>query len=202
MEEKEERRIEVVYLRPSEIGTGFGNPRKAATSKKAAELCESLNKFGDFGVLVVDENNDIISGNQRLNEFLASGDDSPRLCKKLIGYSVAEKRAINIKSNLHAGEWDVDILADWTADLNIDVGLKIEEQSDPYNHDIDAMELVHYEKYDYVLIACRDELSYNSLVRTLGIEDKHVLLGPKKRKIKGRAIWFEDMKVNFVTKDE
>lgn len=62
------------------------------------------------------------------------------------------------------------------------------------------MELIHYEKYDYVLIACKDELSYNSLVRTLGIEEAKTLIGPKKRPIRGRAIWYDDMKVDFVPK--
>lgn len=40
--------------------------------------------------------------------------------KHLIGYTQEEFRAINIKDNVHAGEWDIDILADWTADLNVD----------------------------------------------------------------------------------
>ena len=43
------------------------------------------------------------------------------LCKRLIGYSEADLRAINIKDNTHAGEWDLDLLADWTADLTTDL---------------------------------------------------------------------------------
>lgn len=97
----------------------------------------------------------------------------------------------------------MDLLADWTADLNVDLGIDPEKKDDEIeNRTIDAMELIHYEKYDYVLIACRDELSYNSLVRSLGIEDKKVLIGPKKRPIKCRAIWFDDMKVDFVPKEK
>jgi len=85
----------------------------------------------------------------------------------------------------------------------IDLGIDTEgskKEPDPNEREIKEMELIHYEKYDYVLIACRDELSYNSLTRILGIEDKKVLVGPKKRPIKGRAIWYDDLKVDLVPK--
>ncbi|MDR2597299.1 MAG: hypothetical protein LBC76_08280 [Treponema sp.] len=194
---KPARRIEVVWLRPSEIGTGFGNPRKPADKKNASDLRESLETLDDFGVLVVDENKDIIAGNQRLRQFIEIGDDEPKLCKQLIGYTRAEKRAINIKANTHAGTWDTDLLADWTADLNINLGIneKLEKAAD--ERSIKEMELIHYEKYNYVLIACRNELDYNNLVRTLGIEDSHVPIC-KTRKIKARAIWYDKMKAKLV----
>jgi len=191
------RRIEVVWLRPSEIGTGFGNPRKPADKKNASDLRESLETFGDFDLLVVDENKDIIAGNQRLRQFIEMGDDEPKLCKQLFGYSRAEKRAINIKANTHAGTWDTDILADWTADLNINLGINEALEKAADERSIREMELIHYEKYNYVLIACRNELDYNNLVRTLGIEDSQVPIC-KTRKIKARAIWYDKMKAKLV----
>lgn len=196
---EENKRIEVVELHISDIKTTFGNPRKIA-KKKLEELRKSLETYGDFGVFVVNEENELIAGHQRLTVLKEMHYQGTLLCKRLIGYSEAELRAINIKDNTHAGEWDLDLLADWTADLNLDLGLEIEKKT-VLERPIDEMELIHYEKYDYVLIACRDELSYNSLIRSLGIEDKKVLIGPKKRPIKGRAIWFEDMNVDFVPKE-
>ena len=201
-EVKQEKRIEVVKLQAKEIKTEFGNPRKI-TKNKLKELQKSMEDYGDFGLFLIDENNNVIAGNQRLQVLMKTNPNQEILCKRLIGYSEAELRAINIKDNTHAGEWDLDLLADWTADLNVDLGIDPEKKDDEIeNRTIDAMELIHYEKYDYVLIACRDELSYNSLVRSLGIEDKKVLIGPKKRPIKGRAIWFDDMKVDFVPKEK
>ena len=200
--EKTDRRIEVVYCRPSEIGTKFGNPRKPADKAKAAELRESLETFGDFDLLVIDENNDIIAGNQRLRQFQEMGDDEPKLCKRLIGYSRAEKRAINIKANTHAGTWDNDLLADWTADLNINLGIDEKLEKAAEERSIREMELIHYEKYNYVLIACRNELDYNQLVRTLGIDDKEVVIARKRegknRTVKARAIWYDKMNVKLV----
>jgi len=195
------RRIEVIYLRPSEIGTGFGNPRKPADKKNAEDLRVSLDTFGDFGCLVVDENRDIIAGNERLKQFILVGDDEPKLCKQLLGYTRAEKRAINIKANLHSGTWDTDLLADWTADLNVNLGINEKLEKSAEERSIKEMELIHYERYNYVLIACRNELDYNNLVRTLGIEDAKVPIC-KTRKIKARAIWYDKMKAKLVPLQE
>jgi hypothetical protein len=204
-QEKPQRRIEVVYLRPSQIGTNFGNPRKEKKNG-AEELQSSLKAYGDFGVLVVDENLDIICGNQRLKEFIRTGDDEPKLCKQLFGYSIAEKRAINIKGNIHAGEWDVDLLADWTADLNGDLGIKESLKKEMDERSIREMELIAYEKYSYVLLATRTELDFNQLARRLGIEDKEVVIARKKdgkhRTIQARAIWYDTIKARILSKEE
>jgi len=194
--DKPARRIEVVWRRPSEIKTRFGNPRKPADKKNARELKESLQTFGDFDLMLIDENEDIIAGNQRLKQFIEIGDDEPKLCKQLFGYSKAEKKAINIKSNVHAGTWDLNMLADWTADIGINLGIK--ELEDPEQREIKEMELIHYEKYDYVIIACRSELDYNDLVRKLGIEGKKVKIS--KRKINARAIWYDEIEAEIVPK--
>ena len=197
-----EKRIDVVEIAVSEIKTGFGNPRKIS-KKKVDELTKSLDTFGNFGIIVIDENDEVIAGNQRLAILKESDPDAVVLCKRLIGYSEAEKRAINIKDNTHSGEWDLDLLADWTADLNIDLGLDL-PSVDPTERSIKEMELIHYEKYDYVMIVCRDELSYNSLIRALDLEDKKVLItnraGNTIRKIKARAIWYDDLPVDLVPK--
>ena len=93
--------IEVVEIPLSELKDDIGNPRKI-TKKKAKELQESLEQFGDFGIIVIDEHNNIISGHQRVNALKANkGENQTVLCKKLIGYSETELRAINIKANTH-----------------------------------------------------------------------------------------------------
>ena len=63
------------------------------------------------------------------------------------------------------------------------------------------MEPIHYEQYDYVLIACRNELDYNDLVRKLGI-DGAMMKVAKSRKIKGRAIWYEQMKGQIIDAED
>lgn len=184
-----ERRIEVVEMRVGDIKTGFGNPRKIG-KKKREELKRSLEQFGDFGIFLIDEQDNVIAGNMRqaiLNEI---DPDTVVTCKRLIGYTEAELRAINIKDNTHAGEWDLDLLADWTADLNMDLGLDL-QQSGPGERKIKEMELLNYEKYDYVMIVCKNEMDYNELSRKLGIDGAKVKINDKK-KIKARAVWYHE----------
>ena len=193
------KRIEVVEMHVCDIKTGFGNPRKI-TKKKREELEKSLEQHGDFGIFLIDEEDNIIAGNQRLAVLMNKDPMTKVLCKRLIGYSNAELRAINIKDNTHSGEWDLDMLADWTADLIIDLGIE-EEKPDPDERSIKDMEPVRFEKYDYVLIACMNEIDYNELTRNLGIEGKKMKVA-KSRKIKARAVWYHDMKCQIVPKEE
>lgn len=198
--EKQEKRIEVVELKVKDLNFEFENPRKPLTPKRKQALEESLEKLGDFGVIVIDEKNSILSGNQRVKILYAIDPNRTVLCKRLIGYSDGEKKAVNIKANTHAGEWDMKKLAEWTGSLHIDLStdLTVLTTKEPKIKD---MELIRYEKYDYVMIVCRNEVDYNNLIRALGIEDKKVLIAhtrEKDRKIKARAIWYDDMKAKIV----
>lgn len=51
-----EKKIEVVEIPISDLKDEIGNPRKC-TTKKIRELQDSLEQFGDFGIIVVDEKN-------------------------------------------------------------------------------------------------------------------------------------------------
>lgn len=197
--ENKEKRIEVIEMKAGDIKTGFGNPRKISKKKKD-ELRLSLETFGDFGSFIIDEEDNVIAGNMRLSVITEMNPDTIVLCKKLYGYSKAELRAINIKDNTHSGEWDLDLLADWTADLTMDLGLDEKLEKEIEERTIPEMELIHYEKYDYVMIVCRSEIDYNDLVRKLGIEGRKVSIS--KRKINARAIWYDKMQATLVPNDE
>ena len=193
------KRIEVCKMRVGDLKHNFGNPRKIS-KKKAEELERSMDLFGDFGVFVVDEHNNVIAGNQRSIILARRDPDIEVDVKKLIGYSEAELRSINIMDNTHAGEWDLELLADWTADLNLDLGIDLNNEN-PEERKIEDMELIRYEKYNYVMIVCKSEIDYNDLVRKLGIEGRKVAI-TKKRKIKARAIWYDQMKAQIVARPE
>ena len=192
-----EKRIELGKMRVGDMKHNFGNPRKI-TKKKVEELERSMDMFGDFGLFLIDEHNNVIAGNQRSLILARRDPDIEVDVKKLIGYSEAELRSINIMDNTHAGEWDLELLADWTADLNLDLGVDLNNDN-PEERKIEDMELIRYEKYNYVLIACKTEIDYNDLVRKLGIEGKKVAI-TKKRKIKARAIWYDQMKAQITEK--
>lgn len=196
----DQKRIEVIEMKAGDIKTGFGNPRKI-NKKKREELERSLEMFGDFGIFIIDENDNVIAGNQRLEIIKEKNPDTILCCKKLYGYSESELKAINIKDNTHAGEWDLDLLADWTSDLVVDLGIEEEIEKDIQERTIPEMELIHYEKYDYVMIVCRSVIDYNDLVRRLGIEGAKVKIA-KTRKINARAIWYDKMKATIVPNEK
>lgn len=191
------KRIEVCKMRVGDLKHNFGNPRKIS-KKKAEELERSMDLFGDFGIFVVDEHDNVIAGNQRSIILARRDPDIEVDVKKLIGYSEAELRSINIMDNTHAGEWDLELLADWTADLNLDLGIDLNNEN-PEERKIEDMELIRYEKYNYVMIVCKSEIDYNDLIRKLGIEGRKVAI-TKKRKIKARAVWYDQMKAQIVEK--
>ena len=191
------KRIEVCKMRVGDLKHNFGNPRKIS-KKKAEELERSMDMFGDFGIFLVDEYDNVIAGNQRSIILARKDPDIEVDVKRLIGYTEAELRSINIMDNTHAGEWDLELLADWTADLNLDLGIDLNNDN-PQEREIPDMELIRYEKYNYVMIVCKSEIDYNDLVRKLGIEGRKVAV-TKKRKIKARAIWYDQMKAQIVEK--
>lgn len=194
---EQEKRIEVVRLRARDLKTGFGNPRKIR-KEKFEELKKSMEDYGDFGLFLIDEHDNVIAGNQRLQVLLQTNPEQEILCKRLIGYTESELRSINIKDNTHAGEWDLNILAEWTADLNIDLGIDLDQDLDKKK--IEDMEPIRFEKYNYVLICCDNEIDYNELIRNLGLEGKKVKVA--KRRMKARAIWYKDMKCQIVPKKD
>lgn len=195
------KRIEVVQRRVGDLKLDFGNPRKIKKQKRE-DLEESLEKYDDFGIIVINEQNQVLGGNQRVTIFQRKDPDKMVTCKMLVGYTVAEQKYVNIKLNSHAGEWDLEELGDWTADLMDNFKLDLEKPEKPIEErSIKDMEPIHYEQYDYVLIACRNELDYNDLTRKLGIDGGTVKVA-KSRRIKGRAIWYDKMKAQIIGADE
>ena len=193
--------IEVVKRRVGDLKLDFGNPRKIK-KQKAEDLEDSLNTYGDFDIIVINEQNQVIGGNQRVKIFQRQNPDLIVDCKMLVGYTIAEQKYVNIKLNSHAGEWVLEELGDWTADLMGSFKLDLETPPKPVeDRSIKEMEPIHYEQYDYVLIDCRNELDYNDLVRKLGIEGGQVKVA-KSRHIKGRAIWYDQMKAQIIGADE
>lgn len=195
------KEIRVLTLEVGQLKFGFENPRKV-TTKKLEELDASLTHLGDFGVFVIDEEYNVISGNQRAKTLQKKDPHFEVTCKMLIGYTEAEKRAVAIEANEHAGTWELDGLAAWTADLNLALGINAEKKKNLDERAIKEMELIHYEKYDYVIIACRYEADYLNLLRALGIEGKKVRVC-KSRTIKARAIWYDQIKAKLMpTREE
>ena len=144
-----EKRIEVCRVRVGDLRLDFGNPRKIKKQKRE-DLEDSLEKYGNFGEIVVNEENQVLGGNQRVEIYQRKNPDMEVDVKRLIGYTIAEQKYVNIKLNSHAGEWDLEELGDWTADLMGSFKLDLETPPKPVeDRSIKEMEPIHYEQYDY-----------------------------------------------------
>lgn len=194
--------IELVERRVGDLKDDLGNPRKIGSRKKK-ELQDSLEEYGDFDIITIDHRNNLISGHQRVSAYKASkGEDYVVTVKRLVGYSDEELKKINLLGNTHAGEWDMNKLAEWTASLT-KVNIDLPKVADISERQIRDMELIRYEKYDYVMIVCRNEIDYLNLTRALGIDDKKVMIchsSKGDRKIKARAIWYDQIQCEIKKK--
>jgi hypothetical protein len=112
------KKIEVVEKSPNELRLDFGNPR-TITPEELENLKRSLSEFDDFGIIVINEKDQVLAGNQRVTAMRELGWKKPILCKRLVGFSAAEQKAINIRSNRSSGEFDEAVLLQWIDDIRI-----------------------------------------------------------------------------------
>ena len=98
------------------------NPRQIST-KQYKDLKASIKKFGLVDPIIVNKNNTVIGGHQRL-----------KICKELkhieidcvvLDLSKEEERELNIRLNKNTGTFDMDILAnEFDIDELVDWGFK------------------------------------------------------------------------------
>ena len=114
----------------------------------------------------------------------------------------------------YASDPDVGPIAGWPAHQSIDVSRDVIKnvfngkeayaiclKEDGKDKNLNAMEHLRYENYDYVMIVCKNEVDYLNLIRTLGLEKKKTIVTPT-RKIKARAVWYDEMKAQIVPKSK
>lgn len=97
------------------------NPRqiKKDDFERLKKSIKSFPKMLDIREIVVDENNRILGGHQRVKALLANGEKEVNV-KVVEGLSEEEKREFVIRDNVQNGEWDFDVLANEWDDLPLD----------------------------------------------------------------------------------
>jgi DNA modification methylase len=120
---KTEKR-KVADLTPAEY-----NPREM-TKEQAKDLAKSLERFNLADPIVINSDNRIIGGHQRINiiKQKAKNDDfevDVRVpSRKLTEH---EERELNLRLNKNLGQWDFNLLANFDEDMLKDVGFDSEE---------------------------------------------------------------------------
>lgn len=115
-----------------------GNPRQM-TQKQKEDLEESLKRFNLMSIPVVNTDNIIVSGHQRLKilQLLGRGEEEidVRIPNRELGPE--ELREANLRENKNLGSWDYDMLANYDEKVLVDVGFSREELDDVFGLNID-----------------------------------------------------------------
>ena len=110
------KKMKLADLIPTE-----NNPRqiKKDDFERLKKSVQSFPQMLDIREIVVDENNRILGGHQRVKALLANGEKEVNV-KVVEGLSEEEKREFVIRDNIQNGEWDFDVLANEWDDLPLD----------------------------------------------------------------------------------
>lgn len=110
------KKMKLADLIPTE-----NNPRqiKKDDFERLKKSIKSFPQMLDIREIVVDENNRILGGHQRVRALLANGETEVNV-KVVEGLSEEEKREFVIRDNIQNGEWDFDVLANEWDDLPLD----------------------------------------------------------------------------------
>lgn len=117
------------------------NPRQM-TEKQAADLQQSLERFNLMSIPVIDTDNTIISGHQRMKimQLLGRGEEVIDVRVPNRKLTDRELEEANLRENKNTGEWDLDALASFDTDLLLGVGWSDEELKDIFQVDMPPAE--------------------------------------------------------------
>jgi len=115
----------------------LGNPRQMKP-EMLRKLENSIKEFGIVEPLVINKNNEVIGGNQRLKALQKLGIDEVDVI--VLDLEKSKEKALNLALNKIEGEWDYKLLKDFIVDLEIeDIELTGFEKEDFESLDIDLI---------------------------------------------------------------
>ena len=100
--------MKIEEIKISELKHFENNPR-TISKEEIEQLKDSIKKFGLVDPLIIDENNVVIGGNQRLEAAIElHHSDIP--CVRVLNLTENEKKALNLALNKISGDWDEEKL--------------------------------------------------------------------------------------------
>lgn len=117
------------------------NPRILSDFQKE-KLKESLIKFNLVDIPILDKNNVIISGNQRVKVLILLGRSEEEIDVRVPNrkLSKAEIKEYNLKGNLHNGEWDFEALKGFEIETLMDAGFSEADLSKIWDSNLETEE--------------------------------------------------------------
>jgi len=155
------------------------NPRRM-TDKQVKDLTKSLEKFGLVEIPVVNKDNTLLAGHQRMKimQLLGRGDEEIDVRVPNRQLNDKEAQEYNIRSNKNTGDWDFDLLAnafeqsdllDWGfSDRELDnVGFsELNDVSD--TEDSERTDLAY--KYELIFETEEEFKLFNKLLKEIAID--------------------------------
>ena len=102
------------------------NPRKL-TEDQAKHLTESIERFGLCDPIVINRDNTVIGGHQRLKILKQRGSVEVPVYIPDRELSAEEEKELNIRLNKNLGEWDIEMLSAFSQEMLKGVGFSSQE---------------------------------------------------------------------------
>ncbi len=166
---------------PNELVQFEKNPRKI-TAAKRKQLSDLVTRFGMISTPVVDADNRLVSGHQRVKVLQLLGRGGEPVDVRLASRKMteAEFKEINLIENAKFGEWDADLLQQEFGefldeyDFGIDFAALDQAVEQAVGGKPDEPELPvvakMMEKYQAVVIVCRTEIEATNIGECLGLD--------------------------------
>jgi len=113
------------------------NPRQL-TEKQAKDLDASLERFNLCDPIIINADNKIIGGHQRINILKQRGAVEVDVRVPSRQLTEHEEKELNLRLNKNLGEWDFDLLADFDQEMLLDVGFDSAELDKMFQLEPDA----------------------------------------------------------------
>jgi hypothetical protein len=170
------------------------NPRKITAAKKQ-QLTDLVERYGLISVPIVDADNDgkpgaLVSGHQRLKALmlLGRGDETIDVRVATRPMTEAEFKEVMVIENAKFGEWDAALLKEEFSDLLADFDFGIDFAAmDAEIKQVAGVQIApempivakFSEKYDAVVIVCKNEIDTNHVREVLGLEQARSYKGER-----------------------
>lgn len=143
---KDDVKVEVLTLDINELTLTEKNPR-TISKKDFAVLKKSIKDFPsmlEVREIVVDENNRVLGGHQRIKALQAQGKTKVKV-KRVSGWTEEQKDEFMIKDNIANGDWDNDKLAnEWDKNKLEEWGLPLKVASSGDYKDLLDVSIPYY----------------------------------------------------------
>ena len=156
--------MKIEKLKIAELNPAEYNPRKM-TNKQYEDLKSSLEKFGLVDPIIINADNTVVGGHQRLRIMRELGTEYVPTVR--VNLSKEDEKELNIRLNKNTGEFDLDVLAnnfevdelkDWGF-KDVELGFNIDKMQDDLS---DNLELQYKIEVD-VISEKEQEKLYNEL---------------------------------------